>query len=271
MKIIYRLKGAFSPRNRALVSEMVRTDFKLRYQGSVLGYLWSLLRPLFLFGVLFVVFTKVIKVSGNIPHYPAYLLLGIVLWTYFVEATMNGMNSIVGRGDLIRKVSIPKYIIVGSTNVSAFVNFSINMIVVAIFMIISKTPLQATIVLVPFLIFELMIFSLAISFLLASYYVKFRDFSHIWEVILQILFYATPIIYTLNFPPLRLAKIMSISPLTQIFQDVRSLMITSETLTTREVFGSWIGFAIPFGIVILTAIFSVIHFSRVSKYFAEEL
>lgn len=271
MKITQRLTNAVSPRNRALVSELVRTDFKLRYQGSVLGYLWSLLRPLFLFSVLYIVFTRVVKVGGDIPYYPAYLLLGIVLWTFFVEATTSGMNSIVSRGDLIRKVSIPKYIIVGSTNVSAFVNFSINMLVVFVFMAISKTPLQATIVLVPFFVLELMVFSLALSFLLASFYVRFRDFSHIWEVVLQILFYATPIIYALSFPPLRLAKIMSISPLTQIFQDVRAYMITPETLTTREVFGSWIGFVIPFSIVVITAILSVIYFTRTSKRFAEEL
>jgi ABC-2 type transport system permease protein len=269
--ITAKFKNATSSRNRSLVSEMVRTDFKLRYQGSVLGYLWSLLRPVFLFTVLYVVFTRVVKVGGDIPHYPAYLLLGIVLWTYFVEATTNGMNSIVSRGDLIRKVSIPKYIIVGSTNASALVNFMINMLVVFGFMIISKVPLQQTILLVPIFVLELMVFSLAISFLLASFYVKFRDISHIWEVILQVLFYATPIIYALSFPPLRLAKLMSLSPLTQIFQDIRSYMITPDTLTTREVFGSWVGLLIPVAIVVVTAIASMLYFIKTSKNFAEEL
>lgn len=271
MTLTKKLQNATSARNRALVSELVRTDFKLRYQGSVLGYLWSLLRPLFLFGVLYIVFTKVIRVGGDIPHYPSYLLLGLVLWTFFTEATTNGMNAIVSRGDMIRKVNVPKYIIVGSTNVSAFVNFSINMVVVFIFMLINHVPLQMSIIYVPFFVLELMIFSLAISFLLASLYVKFRDFSHIWEVILQILFYATPIIYALSFPPIKLAKLMSISPLTQIFQDIRSYMITTETLTTREVFGSWIGLVIPLSIVVIVAICSVIYFSRSSKNFAEEL
>src|SRR5581483_3057731 len=107
--MINAIRNVFKPSNRSLIRELVRSDFKLRYQNSVLGYLWSLLRPLLMFGVLYVVFTKVIKVGGSIPYYPSYLLLGLVLWTFFVEATVAGMNAIVGRGDMIRKVSIPKY------------------------------------------------------------------------------------------------------------------------------------------------------------------
>jgi len=224
-----------------------------------------------MFGVLYIVFTKVIKVGGSIPYYPSYLLLGLVLWTFFVESTTSGMNAIVGRGDLIRKVNIPKYIIVISTTASAFVNFSINMIVVIIFMRLGNVPLNWQIIFVPIFIVELVIFSLAISFLLSALYVKFRDFSHIWEVFLQILFYATPIIYSLSIVPSRLIKIMSINPLTQIFQDIRSLMITPETLTTKEVFGSQIGRLIPILIVLSLVLVATIYFKRSSQKFAEEL
>src|SRR3990172_266651 len=114
--------------NLSLIRELVASDFKLRYQGSILGYLWSLLRPLMLFGVLYVVFTKVIRIGDGVPYYPAYLLLGLVLWTFFTEATLAGMNAITGRGDLIRKVSIPKHIIVLSTKLSALVNLCLNLI-----------------------------------------------------------------------------------------------------------------------------------------------
>src|ERR1700733_7376776 len=95
-----------------LLKQLVKTDFKLRYQGSILGYLWSLLRPLLLFGVLYLVFTHIIRAGNNVPHYPAYLLLGLVMWTFFVEAPSSGMNAITGRGDLVRKVSIPKYTLI---------------------------------------------------------------------------------------------------------------------------------------------------------------
>lgn len=269
--MIKAINRFFKPSNRSLIRELVISDFKLRYQNSVLGYLWSLLRPLMLFGVLYIVFTKVVKVGGDIPYYPAYLLLGLVMWTFFVEATMSGMNAITGRGDLIRKVSIPKYVIVISTTMSALVNFALNMIVVVIFMILSGTPFRASILVAPIFIVELVIFCLAISFLLSALFVKFRDIGHIWEVILQVLFYGTPIIYAFEIAPPKIAKIMAINPLAQIFQDVRWLMITPDTHTVRDVFGSQIGRLIPVLIVIVTALVSIWYFKGQSKNFAEEL
>jgi len=122
-----RINEIIKPSDRSLVRELVISDFKLRYQNSVLGYVWSLLRPLMLFGVLYVVFTVIIKIGKGVPYYPSYLLLGLVTWTFFIEATMSGLNAITGRGDLVRKVSIPKYLIVVSTTLSAFVNFTLNM------------------------------------------------------------------------------------------------------------------------------------------------
>lgn len=265
------VRNFWKPSNRSLIRELVASDFKLRYQNSVLGYLWSLLRPLLLFGVLYIVFTKVIKVGKGVPFYPAYLLLGLVLWTFFIEATTSGMNAIVGRGDLIRKVSIPKYIIIISTTASAFVNFCLNMIVVVIFMILSHVPFRLTILAAPVFIAELVAFSLAVSFLLSALFVKFRDLTHIWDVALQILFYATPIIYPLTLPPLKFAKLISLNPLTQIFQDVRWLMITPDTLTTKDVFSSQIGRIIPIAIVIATCVVAGWYFRRNSKSFAEDI
>jgi len=271
MKVIQSIKTVTGRRNRSLISELVRSDFTLRYQGSVLGYLWSLLRPLMLFGVLYIVFTRVVKIGGGIPHYPSYLLLGLVLWTFFVEATMAGMNSIIERGDMIRKVSVPKYAIVISTTMSAFVNLCLNMVVVVVFMLLGKVEFRPTLIFLPFLLGELVILSVGVSFLLSALYVKYRDFRHIWEVLLQILFYGTPIIYSLAIVPPRLIKLVSLSPLTQIFQDIRSIMITSETLTTKQVFGSQLGRIIPFLIVIAIAVFAAWYFRRSSKKFAENL
>lgn len=266
-----KIQAVVSKRNRALISELVRSDFKLRYQGSVLGYLWSLLRPLLLFGILYIVFTRVIKLGGEIPHYPAYLLLGLVLWTFFVEATMSGMNAIISRGDMIRKVSIPKYTIVVSTTASALVNFCLNMVVVVIFMVLGDVPFRANLIFVPIFVLELVLFCIGVSFLLAALYVKYRDFSHIWEVTLQILFYATPIIYSLAIVPTKLQKIVSLNPLTQIFQDIRSVMITPATVTTRQVFNSQLGRLLPFLIVLATLVLGAWYFRHNSRKFAEEL
>lgn len=266
-----KLSNIVSRRNRSLVRELVISDFKLRYQGSVLGYLWSLLRPLMLFGVLYIVFTKIVRLGDEIPHYSTYLLLGLVLWTFFVEATLAGMNAITGRGDLVRKVSIPKYNLVLSAILSALVNFSLNLIVVFIFMIFSDVPFRTNILLAPILIFELVTFCLGISFLLSALYVKFRDMSHIWDVILQVLFYAVPIIYDLRIVPDRLIKLVSINPLTQIFQDLRVLIITPDTLTTKQVFNSQLGRIGPMLIVLGVTCLGAWYFKRSSKNFAEEL
>src|SRR5882762_90595 len=121
------MKHVFSKKNRALLSELVRTDFKLRYQNSVLGYLWSLLRPLLLFVILYVVFVKFLKIGNRVPHYPVYLLLGIVLWNFFNEMTAQSVGSIVGRGDLIRKIKIPRWVIIISTSLSALINLFLNL------------------------------------------------------------------------------------------------------------------------------------------------
>lgn len=266
-----RVQAITSAGNRSLIRELVISDFKLRYQNSVLGYLWSLLRPLMMFGVLYIVFTKIIKIGGDIPYYPSYLLLGLVLWTFFVEATVAGMNSIVGRGDMIRKVSIPKYTIVLSSVLSAFVTFGLNMIIVFVFMLIGHVPFRATILIAPIYIAELIVFCIGISFLLSALFVKIRDLSHIWDVSLQILFYATPIIYSLAIVPDRLVKLVSINPLAQIIQDIRSVMITPETLTTKEVFQTQVGRLIPITIVVVLTVVAAWYFRRSSKNFAEEL
>ncbi len=266
-----RLQSILKPSNRSLIRELVVSDFKLRYQNSVLGYLWSLLRPLMLFGVLYIVFTKIVKVGNSIPHYPSYLLLGLVMWTFFVEATVAGLNAITGRGDLIRKVSIPKYTIVIGATLSAFVNFCLNMIVVFVFMILGHVEFRLNILLAPFFIGELIVLCLGVSFLLSALFVKFRDFGHIWDVVLQIMFYATPIIYSLAIVPKRFVKFVSINPLAQIFQDMRSVMITSETLTTKQAFHSQLGRVLPITIVIAITILGGWYFSRSSKSFAEEL
>jgi ABC-2 type transport system permease protein len=207
-----------------------------------------------------------------VPYFPAYLLLGVVLWTFFVEATQSGMNAITGRGDMVRKVKIPKYIIVLSTTVSAFINFCLNLIVVAVFMVLGDVPFRWTIALAPIFIAELILLALAFAYLLSALFVKFRDIGHIWEVILQAFFYITPIIYPLSIVPEKFAKLTSLSPLTQIFQDMRSVVITPETLTTKQVFGSqFIGRGIPLLVIIGLSVFAIWYFQRSSPKFAEEL
>lgn len=157
------MKRFFSKQNRALLSELVRTDFKLRYQGSVLGYAWSLLRPLLLFLILYIVFVKFLKIGAGVPHYPVYLLLGIVIWNFFIEMTSQSLGSIVGRGDLIRKIRIPRWMIVFSSSISAVINLMLNLVVIVFFMVANHVNLLATTIWLPLILFEVYIFALGLS------------------------------------------------------------------------------------------------------------
>lgn len=267
-----RLKIIFSKQNRALLAELVRTDFKLRYQGSALGYAWSLLRPLLIFVILYIVFARFLKLGNDIPHYPVYLLLGIVVWNFFTEMTQQSLGSIVGRGDLIRKISIPRWIIVFSSSISALINLGLNLVVVTIFMAINHVDIYRTLLFVPFILLEVYLFALGLSLFFAAAFVKFRDLGYIWEVILQAGFYLTPIIYPLSkITDITLQKIIFMSPMTQAIQDIRYSAITHDTITIHRLFeGGWYGF-IPFGIVILVLIGGIAYFKSQAKSFAENI
>jgi ABC-2 type transport system permease protein len=268
------LRNVFSRGNYSLLRELVITDFKLRYQGSALGYLWSLFRPLFLFGILLVVFGFVLKIGSNIEHYPIYLLLGIVLWNFFIEATNNGLQSIVGRGDLIRKINFPKYIIVVSGTISALINLGISMVVVFLFMVFSGVELRPSAGLIIPLIVELYVFALALSFFLSALYVKYRDIGYVWELLLQAAFYATPILYPLSFVENKsvvLAKLLLLNPMAQIIQDSRYALVTHETQTLWKLSHNWIAIFVPAFIIVGIIIWASSYFKANSKYFAENV
>jgi ABC-2 type transport system permease protein len=268
-----KVRKLVNHQNRALLRELVATDFKLRYQGSFLGYMWSLLRPIFLFAILLTVFGFVLKIGASIPHYPLYLLLGIVLWNFFVEATSNGLYSIVSRGDLLRKIKFPRYIVVISGTISALINLGISLLVVFVFMLFYGVLPTARIIWMPLLIAELYLFALALAFFLSAFYVKYRDISHIWDLLLQAAFYATPIIYPLslviNKSPL-LAKILLLNPMAQIIQDARYVLVSTQTTTLSSLTNSvWV--FVPLAIIVVVAIIAARYFRANSGNFAENI
>lgn len=268
-----KLTNIFSNRNKILLRELIITDFKLRYQGSALGYAWSVLKPLFLFAILYIVFDKFLKLGRDIQNFPVYLLSGIVLWTFFTEATIQGLQSIVSRGALIRKISFPKYIIVISSTVSALINLSINLGVVLIFCLVSGVNLRWEALLVFPLVLELYVFALAIAFLLSAVNTKFRDVGYLWEIFLQAAFYATPILYPLQMVMSQselAAKILMLNPVAQVIQDIRHALITTDAVTTSSLITSWKMF-IPFMVILAVAIAGVVYFKKNQKYFAEDI
>lgn len=257
-----------------LLRQLVITDFKLRYKGSFLGYVWTLLRPLALFAILYIVFVHFLRIGATITHFPVYLLVGVVLWNYFTEVTTNGLSAIVGKGDLMRKLSFPRYVIVVAGSFSALINLGINLVVVALFMAFNGVVLTVEALWVIPLIIELFILGLSVAFLLSALYVKFRDINYIWEVVLQAGFYATPILYPIQMVVEKselAAKLMILNPVAQIIQDVRMVTITHDTLTVSSLLQNPLYHLIPFFIVVAVALASTVYFKKRSPYFAEEI
>lgn len=257
-----------------LLRQLVITDFKLRYQGSALGYIWSLLRPLFLFIILFIVFDKFLKVGSAVPYYPVYLLLGIVFWNYFTEVTNQGISSIVSKGDLIRKINFPKYVIVLAVSFSAFINLMINFVVIGLFMVVSGIDIHLRSLLLAPLLLELFVLSLGLAFLLSAVFVRLRDLNYIWEIFLQAAFYATPILYPLSLvidKSRLVAGLLLINPIAQIIQDSRYVLVTTQATTFESIYGNGWYRIISIALVLLLFMFSVWYFRKQSPKFAEEV
>lgn len=262
----------FERKNRILLKELVKTDFKLRYQGSVIGYIWSVLKPLMLFAVMYVVFIYFLRFGQDVPHFAVALLLGMVLWNFFTETTNLGMMSIVGRGDLLRKLSFPTQIIVLSVSINAFINLMISFVIVSIFGFINGVDISNYAVVVPLLLIELYAFSLGVAFILATIYVRFRDIGPIWEVFLQIGMYMTPMIYPVTLvldKSETIAKLLMLNPMAQIIQDMRYLLTSSVNVTTWQLIDQKAIVVIPYILPFLVLITGIAVFNKNSKKFAE--
>ncbi len=268
------LQRVVSKKNRALLLQLVKTDFKLRYQGSAVGYLWSLLRPLFMFLILYIVFTTVFPLGRGVPHYPVYLFVGIILWNFFTEMTQQSLGSIVSRGDLIRKIRIPRWMVVFSTSLNALINLGLNLLVLALFMVVNHVVPLATMLWLPLVIVEVYIFGLGLSFFLSALFVKFRDIQYIWDLLTQAGFYLTPILYPLTRieSPI-FQKIIFMNPMAQAIQDARYVLVSHDQSikTIWSVFNSNWQALIPIGVVLFVFVTGVSYFRSQQNSFAENL
>lgn len=249
---------------------MVSTDFKIRYQGSILGYIWSLLRPLFMFCILFFVFTYVVPLGKEVPHYAVQLFVGIVLWNFFNEATTTGLGSIVESGPVIRKISIPRYLLVIASSVSALINLLLNLIILFIFATVDGVAFRPEWLLLPVLIVELYVLAQGLAFFLAAANVRFRDVRYIWEVVIQAGFYATPIIYMASKIPVEWQKFYLLNPMAQIIQDARWLVIGDKSVTLWQQVSIWWAL-VPLAAVGVFAIIGWRYFNHRAAMFAEDI
>ena len=248
------------------------TEFRRVYFGTVLGYMWSLIRPLALFGILLFVFTQVFKVgSGEAVHYPVLLLIGIVMFTFFQESTTNAVGSVISQEGIVRKTQFPRLVIPLSTVVTGAFNFGLNLIIVLVFLFAFNVDPMWTWLLFPVAVAFLFLITAGVSMMLSALYVRFRDLAIIWQVFAQALFYATPILYPItSFHDRTLERVLMINPLTVIFEQVRVWVLEPEAPTAVDVTG-WVGL-IPAAIIFVGVCgVGIWLFNREAPRIAEDL
>ncbi|MFZ0042367.1 MAG: ABC transporter permease [Solirubrobacteraceae bacterium] len=255
------------------------TQWKLRFFGSVLGYLWQLVRPLLLFLVLYIFFTKISDVgAGEGPSYDFYgsqLLGSIVLFTFFAESTSAAVRSVVDNETLVRKIQFPRLVIPLSLVLLALFNLSLNLVVVTIFALIEGARPMLTWLEVPLIVAMLAVLCTGIAMLLSSMFVYFRDIQPIWEVVNQVIFYASPIIIPVTKVQARLSPALfhlyMLNPLAVIFQQFRHAFITHDTPSAGALLGSMSALLEPLVIVLLIFVLGFYVFNRTAPHVAEDL
>lgn len=247
-----------------LITVMAITDFKVKYDNSALGYFWSLLKPLLMFGTLYLVFS--VFVRWNVENYKLYLLLGIILWNFLAEVTLNSMVLLEGKASIIKKIYFPRWIVVIASSLTSLLTLLLNMGVFFIFFIFSGAPFHASAFLLVLYLVELYILSVGAALLLCALYPKFRDIHHIWEVFVQLGFWVTPIIYPISIVPQKYHAFIFINPMAKIIQGVRQAIIGPP--------GDFAGFTHHLVILSAAAVFflaGLTLFNKLSRSFAEDL
>lgn len=263
---------------------IARGEFKLKFFGSALGYLWQVVRPLLLFGVLYVFFVEVFRVDkakgAASAHYGAQLLGSIVLFTLFGEAASGAVRSVVDREGLVRKIQFPRLAIPISVVLLALFNLGLNLVVVLIFAAIEGVRPSLSWLELPLIILMLTVLTTGVAMLLSALFVRFRDISPIWEVVSQILFYSSPVIIPAEAvrEELRhgsfnhfLYHLYTLNPLVAIFQQFRHAMINRSTLSAGQIMGSWVALLEPMALVAAIIVIGFWVFNRAASHIAEDL
>jgi ABC-2 type transport system permease protein len=259
-----------------LTTTLARSEFKLRYFGSVLGYFWSLMRPLLFFGVLYLFFTQIVNIGKGVPHYGVYLLTGIVLWSYFAEATGNCVNCLVAREGLLRKVRFPRIVIPVSVSLTASFNLAMNFIAVVVFTLANGLrPGLSWLEMIP-IAGGFILLATGFGMLLSALYVRFRDVAPIWEVTLQAWFYCSPIMYTAasynaRFGSPGLQKAAMINPVATLLTQMGHALIGGPHFPNAVEVGGVVPVAI--GLSVIPAVFALgwWFFGREAPRVAENL
>lgn len=254
---------------------LASTDFKLRFFGSALGYLWQLVRPLMLFGVLLVIFTQVVDLGAGVEYFAQSLLLGLVLYTFLSEATGTAVKSMVERENLVRKVEFPRLAVPASTVLVAFFNFISNSVVVFAFIFAAGIEPRWSWLQFPLLVALLALLSIGLAMLLSTLYVRYRDVEPIWDVVLQILFYASAIFFPVQIITGKHAELIieliMVNPFAAILQQARHALIDPSHPSAVAAAGGELRLLVPIGVGLLLVAWGAQLFRKRAPRIAEEL
>jgi ABC-2 type transport system permease protein len=273
-----------SPRSRAtrgvayylrVLGVVGATDFKANYTDAALGYLWSLVKPLAYFGILWLVFAHLLRTENQTTDFTLFLLIGILLFLFFVDAVTRMLPSIVAGGGTLRRLAFDPILIPLSASVAVGITFCMNVSAFAVFAVIQRVePRFEWFLLVP-LLAELFLFTIAVGLLLSALYVRFRDISQVWELAAQLLFFACAIFYPIGILPLWAQRVAFLNPFVQIMQDSRHVLLGGPSgpndVSADVVYAGFGGRLIPIGIVALLFLAAFAYFRREGRYFAERL
>jgi ABC-2 type transport system permease protein len=250
-------------------------DFKARYTDAALGYVWSLVKPLAYFGVLWLVFAHLLRTENQTVDFTIYLLIGILLFLFFVDAISAMLPSIVESGPTLRRLAFPPAAIPLSAFVAIVITFCVNLTAFVVFAAVQRVEPRLEWLLVPPLLAELYVFTVGLGLLLSALYVRFRDIGQVWELAAQLLFFACAIFYPVGILPDWAQKVAFLNPFVQIMQDIRRAVLGGASgpndLTAAQVYAGMGGRLIPFLIVAFVFIGGVAFFRREGRYFAERL
>jgi ABC-2 type transport system permease protein len=247
------------------------TDFKKTYFGTVLGYVWSLVRPLLLFAVLLFVFTRIFRLGSSVPNYPVLLLFNLIVFTFFQESTSLAVSSVVNQEGIVRKTQFPRLVIPLSVVVTGLLNLGLNLIVVFAFILAWGVEPTWTWLLLPLILASLAVLTCAVSMILSALFVRYRDVGIIWTVLATALFYGTPVLYPIEKVPSEFQSVMMANPLAPIFEQARVWIIDPNAPGAVQQAGGLAGLLPAATIYVLVCVTACWVFSREARHIAESL
>ena len=246
-------------------------DFKAKYAQSAMGYVWSLAKPLAYFAVLWLVFGHFFKLpGGEIESFALYLILGLVVYLFFIDAVGMALPAITSKGDLLRRLRFSPIVLPIAATATALMTFAVNATAVVFFIVLDRTPPNVGWLLIVPLVLELYLFVVGVALIISTLFVHFRDIAQLWELGAQLMIFLTPVMYPASVLPDWAQKIVFVNPLVQVMQDLRAVVLPGDQVTTGSVYGA-AGYAAPLALVALSVAVGVVLLWRSAPRFAERI